>query len=64
MRNLWNIWAKALGPKIGSDKQADFVAVIRTFWVVVHLLTCFMIILHNGDRLGWWDVSIEQVERE
>ena len=32
MKKLWRIWAKALGDKSGkNDKEADFVAMIRTF---------------------------------
>ncbi len=51
----WRIWAKSLGEKVGeTDKQADAVAVIRTFWWVIHIITCFMIIIHNGFKMGWW----------
>ena len=50
----WRIWAKSLGEKVGStDKQADTVASIRTFWWIIHILTCFMIITHNATNLGW-----------
>ena len=55
MKKLWRIWAKSLGEKVGeTDAQADAVAAIRTFWWVVHIVTCFMIIIHNGSKLGWW----------
>lgn len=57
---MWKIWAASLGPKVGNDRQADGVAIIRTIWWLAHMITCIMIILHNGDRLGWWDVSIEK----
>ena len=50
----WRIWAKSLGEKVGSDGEADIVAMIRTFWWLVHIFTCFMIIVHNGRNLGWW----------
>ena len=53
-RRAWRIWAKSLGEKVGSDGEADIVAVIRTFWWLVHIFTCFMIIVHNGRNLGWW----------
>ena len=53
-RRAWRIWAKSLGEKVGNDKEADIVAVIRTFWWLVHIFTCFMIIVHNGRNLGWW----------
>lgn len=53
-RSWWRIWAKSLGEKVGNDKEADIVAGIRTFWWLVHIFTCFMIIVHNGRNLGWW----------
>ena len=50
----WRIWAKSLGEKVGeTDRQADAVALIRTFWWVVHIFTCFIIILGNATNLGW-----------
>ena len=55
MKKWWRIWAKSLGEKVGeTDTQADAVASIRTFWWVVHIFTCFMIIAGNSKNLGWW----------
>lgn len=52
---VWRIWAKSLGEKVGeTDKQADAVAIIRTFWWVIHIVTCFFIIAHNGMNMGLW----------
>ena len=54
-RKWWRIWAKSLGEKVGeTDRQANAVAVVITFWWVLHVITCFMIILHNGRHMGWW----------
>ena len=54
-KKWWRIWAKSLGEKVGeTDKQADTVATIRTFWWLVHIATCFMIIINNARNLGWW----------
>lgn len=54
MGKLWRIWAKSLGEKVGdTDTQANAIAVVRTFWWVVHIITCFMIIIHNWVKLGW-----------
>jgi len=51
----WRLWAKSLGEKVGeTDRQANAVATIRTFWWGLHVFTCFMIIIHNGRNLGWW----------
>ena len=45
LNKWWRIWAQSLGEKVGeSDRQADFVAMIRTFWWTVHIVTCFFII--------------------
>jgi len=54
MNKWWRIWAKSLGEKVGeTDKQANVVAGIRTFWWLVHIFTCFMIIIGNATNLGW-----------
>tara|TARA_R100000482_G_scaffold99626_1_gene43199 strand:- start:240 stop:413 length:174 start_codon:yes stop_codon:yes gene_type:complete len=55
MTKIWRLWAKSLGEKVGeTDSQADGVAIIRTFWWLLHVITCFFIIIHNGRNLGWW----------
>ena len=42
---MWKIWAKALGQKSGkSDKEADTVALIRTFLVFWQLLASGIIV--------------------
>jgi hypothetical protein len=42
---MWRIWAKALGRKDGvTDKEADAVAVVRSFIFVTYLITnCFIV---------------------
>lgn len=54
LKKSWKVWAKSLGEKVGSDKEADYVALIRTFWWVTHIVTCFFIIANNGHNLGLW----------
>lgn len=55
LKKWWRIWAKSLGEKVGeTDRQADAIAIIRTFWWVIHIVTCFFIIAHNGVKLGWF----------
>lgn len=40
MRRVWRLWAKALGEKASADnKEADKVAIIRTLFVVLTLVT-------------------------
>jgi hypothetical protein len=42
---MWRIWSNALGEKMGlTDKEADRVAQIRTFIVIVYLATNFTIV--------------------
>lgn len=44
MKNLWRLWAKALGEKVGnSDKEADTIAMIRTVIVLIATVTNFVI---------------------
>jgi hypothetical protein len=54
LKKWWRIWAKSLGEKVGDDRESDIVAGIRTFWWVLHVVACFMIIIHNGAKLNWW----------
>lgn len=45
MKKVWRIWAKALGDKSGkNDREADFIAIIRTF-IFIQLITtnCFIV---------------------
>tara|TARA_B100000575_G_scaffold283464_1_gene276361 strand:- start:6354 stop:6593 length:240 start_codon:yes stop_codon:yes gene_type:complete len=45
VKKVWRIWAKALGDKSGkNDREADFVAIIRTF-IFIQLITtnCFIV---------------------
>lgn len=45
MKNIWRIWAKALGEKAGSsDNEADRIALIRTIIVISYIVTnCFIV---------------------
>lgn len=55
LRRAWRLWARHLGQKVGeTDADANIVAGIRTFWWLLHVIACFMIIIHNGAKLGWW----------
>ena len=52
---IWEYWCKAIGQKAyDENKKADVVAMIRTLWVLLHVMTCFAIIIHNTKKLGWW----------
>lgn len=52
---MWEYWCKAIGHKAYDDNnRADAVALIRTVWVLLHVVTCSMIIIGNGRLLGFW----------
>jgi len=52
---MWNYWCKAIGAKAYSDnRKSDRVALIRTAWVLLHIVTCLFIIVGNGRSLGLW----------
>ena len=52
---MWEYWCKAIGTKAYEDnKKADRVAIIRTVWVLLHIVTCLFIIIGNGRNLGFW----------
>ncbi len=52
---MWKYWCKAIGAKEFDDsKKADRVAIIRTFWVLLHIITCLFIIIGNGRNIGLW----------
>lgn len=45
MKKWWRLWAKALGDKVGSDdKEADKVAIIRSFIVLCYIVTNMFIV--------------------
>jgi hypothetical protein len=45
MKDIWKLWAKALGEKSGSsDKESDQIALIRTLIVSCYIITNMFII--------------------
>jgi len=48
LRSAWRIWAKAIGTKEGvSDKEADAIAMIRTFFVLLTVICEATIIAYD-----------------
>jgi len=51
---MWELWCKAIGQKAyDDDRKADRVAMIRTAWVVLHIVTCLAIITNAIANHGW-----------
>ena len=45
LRNIWRLWAKALGEKAGNtDEEADRIACIRTAIVLTYVITNIFIV--------------------
>jgi hypothetical protein len=45
MKQVWRLWAKALGEKTGAtDQEADKVAFVRTLIVLTYIVTNLFII--------------------
>jgi hypothetical protein len=46
LKQYWKYWAKALGAKAGNnDREADIVALIRTFILFLYMFTNGVIVL-------------------
>ena len=64
-RRFLKVWARTVGMPIGLDDndkpeflptpQTDVKKALafRTFWVVLHVVTCVLIIAGNSRVLGW-----------
>ena len=54
-KTLWRLWAKSLGEKTGkNDREADYIAIIRTVIFITYLITNLFIIA--GVVRHWNDV--------
>lgn len=60
-KSFWRIWAKALGEKSGKDdREADYVAILRTIIFVTYLTTNLFIVA-NAVR-HWNDIEYVRPE--
>lgn len=56
MKNIWNIWCKALGNKASScDKESDKVAIVRTIIFLTYFMTNVFIVA--GVVRHWNDIQ-------
>lgn len=65
-RRWLKLWARTVGMPVGIDDKdkPEFLPItqsdvrkalaFRSFWIVLHVLTCCMIIAGNGRALGFW----------
>jgi len=65
-RRWLQTWARTVGMPIGftDDDKPEFHPItqsdvkkalaFRTFWIVLHVVTCLFIIVGNGRNLGIW----------
>ena len=56
MRTILKTWMYALG-SYSDDKTKNYdrrMLVIRTMWVLLHIITCLFIIIGNGRVLELW----------
>jgi len=56
VRTILRIWMYALG-SYSDDKTKKYdksMLVIRSLWVVLHIVTCLFIIIGNGRLLELW----------
>ena len=65
-RRYLKVWARTVGMPIGLNdedkpeflpiKQTDVkkALIARTFWIVLHVVTCVFIIAGNEKMLGMW----------
>ena len=65
-RRWLKTWARTVGMPIGEtdDDRPEFLPIaqvdvkralfFRTFWIVLHIITCCAIIAGNGRSLGIW----------
>lgn len=51
MKNIWRIWAKALGEK--ADSNADSVAIVRTILISQAIITNILISINI--ILNWYE---------
>ena len=65
-RRFLKMWARTVGMPIGlnDEDKPEFLPItqtdvrkalaFRTFWIVLHVVTCLFIISDNGRTVGFW----------
>jgi len=64
-KTLWRLWAKSLGEKTGkNDREADYIAIIRTVIFITYLITNLFIIAGVVKHYNDVPSTIPQTEEE
>tara|TARA_R110000824_G_scaffold266447_1_gene455460 strand:- start:189 stop:347 length:159 start_codon:yes stop_codon:yes gene_type:complete len=45
-KDIWRLWARALGEKIGPNSEADKIAIMRTV-IILQAIICNLFIIAN-----------------
>ena len=65
-RRWLKLWSRTVGMPVGmnDEDKPEFLPIpqddvfkalwARTFWIVLHVVTCVFIISGNGRTMGWW----------
>ena len=65
-KKAMKFWARTVGMPIGetdtdrpknppiTQAEVRLALILRTFWILLHITTCLMIIAGNGRNLGLW----------
>tara|TARA_Y100000015_G_C2381332_1_gene85121 strand:- start:88 stop:297 length:210 start_codon:yes stop_codon:yes gene_type:complete len=65
-RRWLKLWSRTVGMPVGinDEDKPEFLPIpqddvykalwARTFWIVLHLVTCVFIISGNGKMMGFW----------
>ena len=65
-RRWLKLWSRTVGMPVGmnDEDKPEFLPIpqddvfkalwARTFWIVLHVVTCVFIISGNGITMGWW----------
>ena len=65
-RKWIKVWARTIGMPIGysdtdqpintpiKQKDVKHALALRTFWILLHIITCFAILAGNGRTLDLW----------
>ncbi len=56
IEHLKKIWMYSLGSysDTSTEPYDRYMVIVRSIWVLLHIVTCLFIIIGNGRILGFW----------